>query len=301
MTLRVWLRWAFTVISAPFVYIFIMNVEKLAEQKGWNGFLPRLWEAYFPMLYEQLTQPWVGLLATAIVSFTAGLWLDWFFRFREREFLLNNSGVAAKSLAEEADNLSGDLFKCLAVFQRLPPTHPMFGMENPNPGQWMMFNHDQRGRALQHYLSQHAADCWRVIEGARHFVTIDRGETARVELISSDSDIDEMARFLASLSARLRLFSSGELPLPIKSTAPVQSAIVRTIRKGYRAVAMSKDNIAKRFNHLLDAMVRGERPSGKRKAKGGTSRKDASEGYAETQPPSDPSEDASLKPKRGSR
>lgn len=55
-----------------------------------------------------------------------------------------------------------------------------------------------------------------------------------------------------------------------------------------------------RFDRLLDAMAHGKRPSGKRKAKAQTSHKDASGGYAETQPPKGTSGDASLKPKRGS-
>lgn len=56
-----------------------------------------------------------------------------------------------------------------------------------------------------------------------------------------------------------------------------------------------------RFDRLLDAMAHGERPSGKRKAKAGTSDRDASADCGETQAPSDTSEDASSKPKYESR
>lgn len=55
-----------------------------------------------------------------------------------------------------------------------------------------------------------------------------------------------------------------------------------------------------RFNRLLDAMAHGERPSGKRKAKGGTSDKDASADCAGTRTHKGTSAGASSKPKRES-
>ena len=173
-----------------------------------------------PALYETLTQPWLLVSATAIVAFTLGLWVDAFLRFKEKEARLEQAGDTAKKLADEAADLSKKLHECLGQFQSRPPTHPNFHKNDDHDTDgWWRYNHEQRERVMTRYFEQHATEVWRVIEGAKHFIPIDRNEIWHVSHMSSDHDVAEMARLMASIAARLRLVVSGDLPIPGETIA----------------------------------------------------------------------------------
>jgi len=81
---RWWIRIVGTGIGAPFLVVLYLNIEKLAERHGWDGLLVGLLEGHMPSASNWLLQPWVAVLAVAVVSFMAGVWLDWSARHFDR-------------------------------------------------------------------------------------------------------------------------------------------------------------------------------------------------------------------------
>ncbi len=77
--MRWYLRIALAAISTPFVVILYLNIEVLATRMGWDTLLA----ARFPQMSSFVTQPWVFALATLVVGFTLGLWVDFFLRKKE--------------------------------------------------------------------------------------------------------------------------------------------------------------------------------------------------------------------------
>ena len=175
MVSRLALRRTFAVASVPLLVILYLNIERLVERYGWDALLSTAWEAHMPTLYGWLTQPWLAVVATAGVAFTLGLWLDAFLRFKERDIRLSQFSSRIKTTADNAEALS---------------------------------------KKMHESFDQYAAEAWQILEEAKHFIHLDRGEVWRVSHVYSDHDVAEMARLMASISGRLRLVLSGDLPVP---------------------------------------------------------------------------------------
>lgn len=79
------LRRVSTWVSAPLVVVLYLNIEKLAEGRGWDALLLTAWVSHMPTLLSLATEPWVTYLAVGVVAFTAGLWIDLALRKRESQ------------------------------------------------------------------------------------------------------------------------------------------------------------------------------------------------------------------------
>lgn len=205
-------------LSAPFVLIVYLNIEKLAEGYGWDVLLLGAWVSYSPALYEQLTKQWLSFTAVAIVSFTLGVWSDSLLRSRRQQISLVRTGGAASELAERAEKLSRKLYDLLGQFPSRPPTHPNFKQQdNHDTDGWWRQNHEQRERVVTKFLEQHASEAWTIIEQAKNYIRLEELEIYRLSHVSSDYDVSEMARTMALIAARLHLVLSGEIPIVNKS------------------------------------------------------------------------------------
>ncbi len=67
-------------VSSIVVIVFYLNVEKLAEARGWDTFLTDAFGEYFPEVYTFLAGQTALMLAFVLGAFTLGVWLDTVFR-----------------------------------------------------------------------------------------------------------------------------------------------------------------------------------------------------------------------------
>ena len=77
MQLRVILRWATTALFAVFALpIIVLNVERLAEQRGWDQFLAAWWGPVMLDLASWATQSWVWMLAGFFAGAALTFWVS---------------------------------------------------------------------------------------------------------------------------------------------------------------------------------------------------------------------------------
>jgi len=74
------LRVILTVIATPFLVVGYLNIEKLAEKKGWDGILSGWVDKMPDTLSGFIVSPFMAMLSAFIVGIVVGLWVDTFLR-----------------------------------------------------------------------------------------------------------------------------------------------------------------------------------------------------------------------------
>ena len=79
------LRLVLTALFTPFLVVGYLNIEKLAEKKGWDGILSGLVDKMPAGLSGFIISPFMAMLSAFIIGTVAGLWVDTFLRAADRK------------------------------------------------------------------------------------------------------------------------------------------------------------------------------------------------------------------------
>jgi len=70
------LRVIISIIATPFLVVGYLNIEKLAEKKGWDGILSGWVDKMPDGLSGFIVSPFMAMLSAFIVGIVVGLWVD---------------------------------------------------------------------------------------------------------------------------------------------------------------------------------------------------------------------------------
>jgi len=118
-TKNFWIRLVATVVCAPFLWILVLNVEKLAEKRGWDTTLSDAVESV-PENVSFHETLWFTLLSMGLVGFVFGIWVDWGLRR-----LSQRKSKVAKHLGAECKSLAGSIRTLLGNNLAVPTDFPL--------------------------------------------------------------------------------------------------------------------------------------------------------------------------------
>ena len=99
------LRLVLTVLFTPFLVVGYLNIEKLAEKKGWDGILSRLEDKMPAGLSGFIISPFMAMVSALVVGIVIGLWSDTFIRkLNSRGSKVENLGLRIQALANTIDS-----------------------------------------------------------------------------------------------------------------------------------------------------------------------------------------------------
>ncbi len=138
-------RIVLSAISTPFWVVLYLNIEKLAEGRGWDAILKGAMEGKMPGVVSFVLQPWMGITALTIVSFTVGIWADALVRrldakkpTREQKIIAlgrncNNVARNAKNIAHSSFIYGRDYPDLLNAYRLIDMDLRDWGIEAPAP------------------------------------------------------------------------------------------------------------------------------------------------------------------------
>ena len=75
------LRWAITAVFViTLLPVINLNVERLAEQRGWDQILSQRWDAVISIMASIATNPWFLVVLGTAFGGTLFIWIDYFLR-----------------------------------------------------------------------------------------------------------------------------------------------------------------------------------------------------------------------------
>jgi hypothetical protein len=110
-------RWGVTLLGTLLLLpILSMNVERLAENRGWDQFLSLWWPTVLSQLSNFGNSGRIQLLAVGVSFFAAGLWLNHFV-YRRLSYVMHEERLSHKQLLKERElklqeeNIADDLLR----------------------------------------------------------------------------------------------------------------------------------------------------------------------------------------------
>ncbi|MEX2630431.1 MAG: hypothetical protein WD341_10895 [Tistlia sp.] len=108
MQIRQLIRFALSALAAPPLVILYLNIEKVAEDQGWDRILVNISGIEEWPVTAFLLQPWAAVASLCFVCFVAGIWADTLLRRLDRraptkQQRLQNLGLSLIALSEEIE------------------------------------------------------------------------------------------------------------------------------------------------------------------------------------------------------
>lgn len=113
------MRLVITVVCAPFLWVIVLNVEKLAEKRGWDTTLSDAVDSV-PSAVSFHETLWFTLFSVLLVGFVIGIWVDWFVRK-----ITQRKSRVAEGLGAECRSLAGSIRTLLGNNLAIPSDFPL--------------------------------------------------------------------------------------------------------------------------------------------------------------------------------